>query len=630
MDYPTDPTQRAAHALRRVLGGDAPNGIAPESCGAWQDTVAGVYAGYATGGTPKARQVYETLVKAHPPLARLVSEDAKPADTWGGILPFHAAELPAFPLDVLPDWLREFCEAITETMQTPTDLAGMLALSVLSAACGGLVEVKVDEGFTEPVVVYTVTGLPPGTGKSPVFRAMTAPIVKFERMLLEKSEDEIATAEIKREIIKQRITEAKSQAAKAKSETDRGRAMDEIEKLVAEQTDLIVPARPKLIIDDATPESVASILADQGGRIAVLSSEGDIFAIMAGRYSSGAPNIGVYKKGHAGDELRVDRKTRSEVISRPAITMGITTQPEVMRAFGKNETFQSEGLLARFFYALPKSNVGNRKPRTAQVPETTRDLYFYRMLNLLENVYSRNSRNSRDNESNSRNSSKNHLIDDSNNILYIEISDTGRNMYYDFKAWIEPQLGVYGAFHSLADWANKLPGAVLRVAGLLHMAESAAYNSYNSYNSYNAISDATMARAIRFAQYLIPHALAAYAEIGADPAVEGARLVLRWIERTSAKAFTKQQCYQGCKGTLKRADDLNPVLSLLCDHGYLREIEAPDRGGPGRKAASSYEVNPAVFGQNGLNGQDTPPAASYEPPPAQEYRERGYTPMEGY
>ena len=51
--------------------------------------------------------------------------------------------------------------------------------------------------------------------------------------------------------------------------------------------------------------------------------------------------------------------------------------------------------------------------------------------------------------------------------------------------------------------------------------------SYNSYNS-NVISDATLARAIRFTSYLIPHALAAYAEIGTDPAVEGARLVLRW------------------------------------------------------------------------------------------------------
>ena len=199
-------------------------------------------------------------------------------------------------------------------------------------------------------------------------------------------------------------------------------------------------------------------------------------------------------------------------------------------------------------------------------------------------------------------------------------------MYYDFKAWVEPQLGTYGAFHSLADWANKLPGAVLRVAGLLHMAESAAYNSYNSYNP---ISDATMARAIRFAQYLIPHALAAYAEIGADPAVEGARLVLRWIEKTGAKAFTKQQCYQGCKGTLKRADDLNPVLSLLCDHGYLREIEAPERVGPGRKPASSYEVNPCVFDAsvNSYNSYNAP-AASYEPPVVDE--DRGYTPMEGY
>jgi replicative DNA helicase len=351
--------------------------------------------------------------------------------------------------------------------------------------------------------------------------------------------------------------------------------------------------RPKYVVDDATPESVASILAEQGGRLAVLSAEGDIFAIMAGRYSSGAPNIGVYKKGHAGDELRVDRRNRSEVVRRPALTMGITTQPEVMRSFGQNNIFRSEGLLARFFYALPKSIIGTRKADTESIPDQERDAYYHRVLNLLENMHSRNNRNSSHEEREvSSNTKKNLYIDNLYNILYIEILDTAKTLFFEFKAWVEPQLGAYGTFAPIADWANKLPGAVLRVAGLLHMAE---YSDYNSYNTYNPISKATMERAIRFAHYLIPHAQAAYAEIGADPAVEGARSVLRWIEKTSLRSFSKQQCYQGVKGTLKRADDLNPVLSLLCDHGYLREIEAPERIGPGRKAASSYDVNPIVF-----------------------------------
>ncbi|MBZ4252023.1 hypothetical protein LAJ57_14065, partial [Streptococcus pneumoniae] len=78
-------------------------------------------------------------------------------------------------------------------------------------------------------------------------------------------------------------------------------------------------------------------------------------------------------------------------------------------------------------------------------------------------------------------------------------------------------------------------------------------------------------------------------------------------------------------GTLKRADDLDPVLSLLCDHGYLREVEAPARPGPGRKPAPSYEVNPAVFhSYNSYNSYNSA-GASYEAPPARD--DSGFKPM---
>ncbi len=628
------PTDNARAAISGVLAGNAPNGIAPADCGEWAETVSAVFEGYAGGGTDGARRVWATIAKANPGAARLVADDGA---GWGPVLPFHNAELPAFPLEIYPDWLQDYCRAVTETMQTPPDLAGMLALSVLSTVCARKVEVRAWTGYEEPVNVYTVVSMPPGSGKSPVFKLMVAPINMYEWQELEKSQEAITRAEDQRDILKSRLEEAKRKASRAEGDNSTRLAHADVDALRAELEELEIPVKTKLIIDDATPESVTSILSEQGGRVAVLSSEGDIFAIMSGRYSSGAPNIGVYKKGHVGDDIRVDRKTRSEIVRRPAITMGITTQPDVMRAFGQNKTFQSEGLLARFFYSLPTSTVGNRKMITPPIPDHVKDTYFHRLLILLENINCRNSRNSRIENTeadqaengNSRNSRKNQYNDIFNDISIIEISEEAKERFINFRLWLEPQRGPYGAFANLADWASKLDGYVLRVAGLLHMAENAAYNSYNSYNSPEVISDATLARAIRFIQYLIPHAQAAYAEIGADPSVEGARMVLRWIEKTGAREFSKQTCYQGVKGTLKRADDLDPVLSLLCDHGYLREVEAPARPGPGRKPAPSYEVNPAIFqSYNSYNSYNSG-SATYDAPPAREI-ERGYRSVEGY
>ena len=42
--------------------------------------------------------------------------------------------------------------------------------------------------------------------------------------------------------------------------------------------------------------------------------------------------------------------------------------------------------------------------------------------------------------------------------------------FHQYRAWHEPQLRRGGNFGEIADWGNKLPGAVLRLAVLLHVA----------------------------------------------------------------------------------------------------------------------------------------------------------------
>jgi hypothetical protein len=54
-----------------------------------------------------------------------------------------------------------------------------------------------------------------------------------------------------------------------------------------------------------------------GGRMAIISAEGGLFDILAGRYSNGVPALDVWLKGHAGDPLRIDRKGRRNTSSNP-------------------------------------------------------------------------------------------------------------------------------------------------------------------------------------------------------------------------------------------------------------------------------------------------------------------------
>ncbi|MFH8753965.1 DUF3987 domain-containing protein [Streptomyces rimosus] len=70
------------------------------------------------------------------------------------------------------------------------------------------------------------------------------------------------------------------------------------------------------LADDA-PKVSATLLAEQGGRLAVMSAEGGIFDIIADRHS-GTANMKVFLKGHAGDRLRVDRRIREKYADAPS------------------------------------------------------------------------------------------------------------------------------------------------------------------------------------------------------------------------------------------------------------------------------------------------------------------------
>src|SRR5207249_902558 len=128
-----------------------------------------------------------------------------------------------------------------------------------------------------------------------------------------------------------------------------------------------------------------------------------------------------------------------------------------------------------------------------------------------------------------------------------------------FEARVEPQLSEFGELGGITDWAGKLVGAVGRIAGNLHMADLAGISAPWEI----PIPPETVERAIRIGRYLIPHASAAFAEMGADAVVEQAKSILRWIEHQSLVRFTKRDLHQALRGRFKRVEELDAPLALL-------------------------------------------------------------------
>jgi hypothetical protein len=505
-------------------------------------------------------------------------------DAWEPPVPLAEGPRPPFPTDVFPDWLRAYVDAVAVSTQTPPALAGMLVLSCLATACAKKVVVQLKPDWHEPVNVFTLTAMAPGERKSAVFAEVTRPISAFEAAERRRVAPRIAEAEGRRKIASHALSQAQNAAAKA-AEEERPALLVRADERARELAEVEVPAMPQLITEDCTPERLVSILAEQGGRLAVMAPEGDVFDLMAGRYSAnGGPNFGVYLKGHAGDDLRVDRiGRRGESVKAPALTLGLAVQPTVVSGLASQPGFRGRGLLARFLYGMPETLVGHRDITPPSIPEAIRHAYDERLTALLELPVAPSGG---DGESRPQ---------------VLLLSSQAVTLFDAFRRDLEPRLGELGDFGALQDWAGKLAGAVARITGLLHLATY----SNQAVASRSPISAETIARAIHLAnEFLIPHALVAFAQMGADPAAAEARHLLRVLADRELRSCTKRELYQLVKGRFKSVEALEPAVVVLQRHGYIRIRKAVDRSGPGRKASPIFDVNPRWLADRARTSDD--------------------------
>ncbi|MBU1948082.1 MAG: DUF3987 domain-containing protein [Candidatus Eisenbacteria bacterium] len=514
----------------------------------------------------EVERIAESLGR-YPPRSSIVTN----SNEWEHPIPLLVTNLPEFPTPALPDWVKEFVEAEATATQTPPDLAGMLTISVCAAAIAKKVVVNVREGYQEPVNVFIVVVLPPGSRKSAVFSHVTSPLEEYEATETERLRSEIAEQQSQLRIATEALRKAEKKAAEAKWDK-REAAFEEANKAARELAAIKVSQPPRLVVDDCSPERLSTLLQEQGGRIAVMAPEGDVFDLIAGRYSSGGPNLGVYLRGHAGDLIRVDRVSRaSEFVESPALTVGLAVQPEVLNGLTRVPGFRGRGLIGRFLFALPHSRLGCREISPPSVPSPVKSEYRKNVQALLSLPFAVETEGA----------PAPHTL---------SFDFPGQEALMAFASWLEPQLAETGDLGHMTDWAGKLVGAVARLAGILHMAEYVGEK-----DPWSILIDLpTVKRAIQIGHYLIHHAKAAFGEMGADQELDDARHLLNKIQSLGVTEITRRDLFESVKGRFKKVDKMDPGLGLLADHGYIRRKEMEDSSARGRKPSLIYEVNPLL------------------------------------
>lgn len=467
-----------------------------------------------------------------------------------------------FPVSDFPAPIAAMISAVAEATQTDPAMAGTSALTVLAAAAGGRVEVKVRSGWTEPLCLYCATVAGPGERKSAVQHEMASPIYAVEEELASAGVAVRLEAETLHAIAVKNAERARAAASSAEGPAKDQASADAVSAAAFAEA-IAVPAVPRIVADDVTPEAAATLLTEQGGRLAIISAEGGIFDIIAGRYSN-IPSMDLWLKGHSGDQIRVDRKGRDpEYIKRPALTLGLMLQPSVLASVGSNKTFRGRGLLARFLYAIPQSYVGRRKANAAPVPDEVRETYDELIGGLARDL--------------------NGWTDPMPLVFAPEAAADIVRIEED----IEPTLAEDGELGALADWGSKYLGAIMRIAGLLHVAQ------HGSDAHRTPIGRETVLSALRIGKYYKAAAIRAFGEMQIDQGTADAVHLLERLKKVSGDTVSERDLHYLSQSRFKtKADFVVPFMRLV-DNGYLAPLPEAEHS-TGRKPSPRYAIHPIV------------------------------------
>ncbi|MCP3775221.1 DUF3987 domain-containing protein [Paenibacillus sp. MZ04-78.2] len=513
-------------------------------------------------------------------------------DEYPEIAPFEAYSVPTFPIDIFPKWLRDYVGAVATFSQTPVDVAAMMALLSVAVAVHRRYKLEVFPGFTEPLCLYAIVALPSANRKSDVFSKMIAPIYAYEENLREEMVE--AISERKAEIEWLKAQQASVLKDIRKGNLDARLQLADIQKKLDTTKELFPPA---LIKQDITAEKLIQAMSENHNRMGVLSAEGGVLDIVAGLYSDKKSNVDIFLKGHSGEHYAYDRKNGGSVyLKSPTLSVGLLVQNDHLQRVLTNSALNGRGLFARFLYAIPDSPLGTRKPRSKPIPPEVKETYHAMMTRLLKR---------KPLPPEGTNTAQANLVDYVKNAVQgtaydeeeptqtIRLSKEAVEIYERLFDKNEPRLRPDNTdlTSDLKAWAGKLVGQIMRIAGLLHMAEHADKDELPE-----EVAASTVEAAARLEEYFYAHTLKAFGEASESIHTEKQKYILQALVKTQENnPIIKWHVPTQIWNLMKRKNyamvkDMKPDLQELVERGFLL-VEQVKRHGIG-KDSTKYGLNP--------------------------------------
>jgi putative DNA primase/helicase len=260
--------------------------------------------------------------------------------------------------------------------------------------------------------------------------------------------------------------------------------------------------------------------------------------------------------------MRVDRAGREAHVDKPALSFGLALQPGVLSEVASSRRFRDSGLLARFLFAMPDSNVGKRDVRRrVAVLDQVRDDYQEALFRLLEDVPA---------------------VPGKPRVM--PMTEPALELWADFAQEIEDNQGDGGRYEPISDWTSKLPGAVARIAALLELAEVGRHAE--------EVSEVATRQAVALGRLLIPHAQAAFGLLGTDGIDTDAGAIVKWIRGNGLEEFSRRECQIALSGRFRTKERMQKAIERLEQQDALRQYTKRNKG---TQSSEMCLVNPKLL-----------------------------------
>jgi hypothetical protein len=466
---------------------------------------------------------------------------------WEEPLPLSALpEATAFPLSVLPEDLKAFVEEAAWALNCPVDFVAVPLLALAGGAIGNARRLAITDSHDQGAAIFAVVVGQPGSGKSPALELASAPLEEAERRLM---------------------TEWKRQVAEWEEVDPKARGKR--------------PVPRRLLVDNATTEALAPVLATNPRGVVMLRDELAALVTGLGQYKSGrGDDRQFYLKLWSQGTIRVDRKSRGDEgpiqVCCPFVAVVGGIQPGVLatlRGDERGRRHADDGFLDRFLFSLPDDLPAAGEQWREVSSDASRA-----WANAVECLLALSAADPQEPGGEGR-------------PVLLRLDSEGRRAWERFTARHAAELNdPEFPDHLRGPW-SKLRGYCGRLALVLHELHRACYGDGVGRDVCGEIVD----RAASLTDYFKAHRRRVALEIDSDPRLAEAHQVLACLARHEGmrEGFTRRDLYQKLRRRFDEPEALDRPLKVLEEHGYIRQIPA-EKDAKGRSVVRNpaFEVNP--------------------------------------